>query len=92
MIILVRSHVFISGKVQGVFFRHSSVEKAKNLGVFGWVKNLSDKRVEMLLEGERQKIEKMLEWAKRGPRFARVENIIVIEENFIGEFQDFKQA
>jgi len=53
----VRAHLVISGRVQGVFFRAETQKKAKELGLFSWVKNLSEGRVEAVFEGERAKVE-----------------------------------
>jgi acylphosphatase len=87
----IRGHIFISGKVQGVFFRHSTKEKADEFGLFGWVKNLDDGKVEIVAEGDKENVEKMAEWAKKGPRFARVESVIFNEEDYAGEFKEFKK-
>jgi acylphosphatase len=86
-----RFHVFISGKVQGVFFRYSTIEKAKELGLLGWVKNLNDGRVEAIIQGDREVVQKMIEWLKRGPRFARVKNLIFEEEKYVEEFTNFER-
>jgi acylphosphatase len=85
-----RVHVLIHGKVQGVFFRYHTYELAKKLGITGWVRNTSDGRVEAVFEGDGDKIEKILEFCKRGPSLARVEKVEVKEEKFKGEFRDFK--
>jgi acylphosphatase len=85
----IRVHVFISGKVQGVFFRSSTKDMAKNLGLFGWVRNLADGRVEAVFEGKKDAIEKMLEWCRVGPEYARVTGIEVIWEEFKGDFKEF---
>ena len=61
-----RVHIFVSGKVQGVFYRKYTEKKAKELGLLGWCKNLSDGRVEIVAEGEREKLDKLAEWAKTG--------------------------
>lgn len=84
-----RVHVFISGKVQGVFFRSSTKDIAKKLGLYGWVRNLADGRVEAVFEGEKDAIEKMLEWCKVGPEYAKVTGIEVIREEFKGDFKEF---
>lgn len=84
-----RVHVFISGKVQGVFFRSSTKDMAKKLGLYGWVRNLVDGRVEAVFEGEKDAIEKMLEWCKVGPEYAKVTGIEVIREEFKGDFKEF---
>ena len=85
----IRAHIFISGLVQGVFFRDFIKRKAEEIGLFGWVKNLPDKRVEAVFEDEKTKVEEMLEWVKKGPPQARVENLEIIWEEHKGEFQDF---
>ncbi|MFH1894613.1 MAG: acylphosphatase [Patescibacteria group bacterium] len=85
-----RAHVFVSGQVQRVFFRHGTKEKAKELGVFGWVRNLPDNRVEAIFEGDMDNVERMIEWTRRGPRFAKVENLIADFENYTGEFKIFE--
>lgn len=86
----IRVHVFISGRVQGVFFRQNTKNKAKSLGVAGWIKNLSDGRVEAIFEGEKDKIEELIGWAKRGPMFSRIDGVEVIKEGYQGEFKDFE--
>ena len=85
-----RVHVLISGKVQGVFFRSSTKDMAKKLGLSGWVRNLEDGRVEGVFEGEKEAIEKMLEWCKVGPEYARVTDLEVAMEDYKGEFKEFK--
>ncbi len=85
-----RCHVLVSGRVQGVFFRHNTLKKAKNLGLKGWVRNTENGKVEAVFEGDKEKIEKMLEWIKVGPPLAKVENLEVKWEEFKGEFKDFK--
>jgi len=85
-----RVHLLISGRVQGVLFRAQSKAKAEELKLNGWVRNLPDGRVEMVVEGDRQKIEEMLNWISYGLIFARVENIERKEEEYKGEFNDFK--
>ncbi len=86
---LTRVHVFVSGKVQGVFFRSSTKDKAQELGLSGWVRNLADGRVEALFEGKKEVVEKMIEWCKNGPEFARVTGVEVIAEDYKGEFNGF---
>lgn len=85
----IRVHVFISGKVQGVFFRSSTRILAGELGLSGWVMNLPDGRVEAVFEGEREAVEKMLEWCRKGPEYANVESIDVVENDYTGEFKGF---
>ncbi len=81
-----RMHIFASGKVQGVFFRSSTKEKAQEIGVTGWVRNLADGRVEAVFEGEQEKVEEMVNWYKKGPQYAVVDRVEVIPENYKGEF------
>ncbi len=84
-----RVHVFISGKVQGVFFRSGTKERAEELNLTGWVRNLADGRVEAVFEGEEKNVENMVQWCRRGPDYAVVEEIEVIPEQYKGEFNSF---
>ena len=84
-----RIHVFISGRVQGVFFRTAAKELADELGVTGWIRNLSDGRVEAVVEGDEEKLKEMIEFFKKGPPLARVDKIEIIEEEYKGEFNTF---
>ena len=68
-------HLFISGKVQGVYYRASTAKKAQSLGVNGWVKNLTDGRVEVHAQGSKDALEKLLEWCKKGPMLAKVRGV-----------------
>lgn len=72
-------HCFVEGKVQGVWFRASTQEAAKNLGLTGWTRNLPDGRVEVLACGDQEKIAELAEWLKHGPDLARVTNVICEE-------------
>ena len=85
-----RIHIFISGLVQGVFFRDSARKEAKKLGLLGWVRNLSDGRVEIMAEGDKEKLEDLLEWSKRGPLIAEVEKVDFEWEEYSGEFNSFE--
>jgi acylphosphatase len=84
-----RVHVFVSGKVQGVFFRSGTKDKADELCLTGWVRNLQDGRVEAVFEGEEGRVEKMVEWCRKGPEYARVTGVEVIPEQYKGEFSGF---
>jgi len=86
----VRAHIFVSGRVQGVRFREGTYQKAQKLGVFGWVKNLPDGRVEIVFEGEEDNVRKLVKWARMGPIFAKVNNIEVKWEEYRGEFNSFE--
>lgn len=85
-----RVHIFVSGFVQGVFFRSNTVEKAKESEITGWVRNLEDGRVEAVFEGEKERVAEIIEWAKRGPAFAKVDGIEILQEDFRGEFENFE--
>ncbi len=84
-----RYHLLISGRVQGVSYRMSAWEKAQQLNLTGWVRNLSDGRVEMMIEGDTASLDQMIDWAGHGPRFADVTHIDITEQNHTGEFADF---
>jgi acylphosphatase len=68
-------HLFISGRVQGVWFRESMKREAERLGVTGWVRNLDDGRVEAIVCGDQDKIDSVHAWAKKGPPLAQVAQI-----------------
>jgi acylphosphatase len=70
-----RAHVYVSGDVQGVFFRDSARQRAGNLGLAGWVRNLPDGRVEAVIEGPREKVREMVRWCEEGPPHAGVEDV-----------------
>lgn len=84
-----RIRIFVTGKVQGVFFRQALKVMAKKNDVFGWVKNLKDGRVEAVLEGDEEKVTRLIEWSHGGPANARVEDVEIQNEKFIGEFSKF---
>lgn len=82
--------LYITGRVQGVFFRAETQIAAKGLNINGWVRNLPDGRVEALIEGEDTDVDKMIAWCHQGPPAARVENVVIREEHCTGgEFRDF---
>jgi acylphosphatase len=85
-----RYHLIISGRVQGVSYRVSAWEKARELELTGWVRNLSDGRVELVAEGEAARLDQMTAWAGEGPRFARVSHVDITENIATGEFSDFQ--
>ena len=85
-----RVHVWISGRVQGVFFRGSARSQARALGLAGWARNLPDGQVEIVAEGEAGRVAEFLDWCKLGPPAARVDACRVAEESPLGEFQDFE--
>lgn len=85
-----RVHVLVSGRVQGVFFREHTRHWAGSLGLTGWVRNLWDGRVEVLAEGERERIEDLIARLNQGPPLALVENLEAAWEDFKNEFSDFR--
>jgi acylphosphatase len=82
--------VFVSGEVQGVFFRSRTSREAEIRNVKGWVRNLPDGRVEAVFEGEETAVKALIEFCKRGPPGATVTNVDVKWEGYRGEFADFK--
>ena len=86
----VRVHVFISGRVQGVFFRYETRLRAIRNNVTGWVRNLPDGRVEAVFEGEKENVEAMIDFCHRGPPGAIVRKVEVIWEKPTGEFKSFQ--
>ena len=88
--VLARARVRVYGIVQGVFFRANTKRVAEKLGLKGYVMNLPDGSVEAVFEGEKEAIEKAIEWCKRGPPLAVVERVEVQWEEYKGEFKDFR--
>jgi acylphosphatase len=84
-----RVRVFVKGKVQGVFFRQALKVKAIQNSVCGWVKNLDDGRVEAILEGDEEKVNRLVEWCHGGPANARVEDVDIRNEKYTNEFENF---
>jgi acylphosphatase len=80
-----RAHVFVSGRVQGVFYRANTRETARENGVDGWVKNLEDGRVEAVFEGPEDAVEEMVEWCHTGSPAADVEGVDIEYEDPQGE-------
>jgi acylphosphatase len=76
--------VVVHGLVQGVFFRDSCRREAQEAGVGGWVRNRPDGTVEALFEGTEDGVQRMLDWVRRGPAYARVERVDVVEEQPTG--------
>lgn len=72
---LVRRRLFVSGRVQGVAFRHFAVEEGRRLGLRGWVRNRRDGRVEAVAEGAPEQLDTFEAWCRVGPPAARVERV-----------------
>ena len=85
-----RVRLRIEGRVQGVFFRASTVEEAAQLRLKGWVKNSPDGSVEVLAEGRQGNIDAFVQWCHQGPPGAHVRGVTVRREDYRGEFQDFR--
>ena len=85
-----RVRILVSGNVQGVFFRQSLKVVAKKNNVSGWVRNLKDRRVEAVFEGDSKSISSVIEWARVGPANSRIDDIEVINEEFKNEFSTFE--
>jgi len=75
-----RAHVWVSGRVQGVWFRESCREEAVVRGVTGWVRNLADGRVEAVFEGEPAAVDALVAWCRQGPPRARVRDVERLDE------------
>jgi acylphosphatase len=86
-----RAHLWVQGRVQGVFYRASCADEARRLGLGGWVRNLPDGRVEAAAEGPRETVEAFVDWCRRGPPMARVIAVDVVWEPPRGE-RDFQIA
>lgn len=84
-----RLHLKIYGRVQGVYYRSSAQDKARELGLSGWAKNMTDGTVETVVEGEEKMLRDYIWWCKKGPAAARVEKIDETWEEPTGEFNGF---
>lgn len=81
--------MYVSGRVQGVFFRYETKSLADELGVKGWVRNLPDGRVEAVFEGEETLVRRMIDFCRKGPPGARVTGVEIEWEEYKGEFKGF---
>jgi acylphosphatase len=82
-------HVFVYGKVQGVFFRANTKQQAERLGLKGWVKNTDDGRVEAVFEGDEKNIDEMIKWCHKGPSISKVEKVDLKKQKPTNVFDDF---
>lgn len=85
-----RVHVYIRGRVQGVFFRAHTRKAAMGFRINGWVRNLPDGRVEAVFEGRQPEVDAVIDWCHRGPSAAIVERVDILDEPYTGEFDDFR--
>jgi acylphosphatase len=84
-----RAHVFVSGRVQGVYFRQNTKQVAIRHKVTGWVRNLPDGRVEAVFEGDEMDVNEVIEWCHVGPPKAKVDDVNVKFQKYTGEFAYF---
>lgn len=84
-----RFRIRVTGKVQGVWYRQSTLEEARKLGIRGWVQNLSNGEVEILAEALEEHLNALVSWCKKGPPLAVVENVYVHEEPYMGDLPEF---
>jgi len=88
--VIKRIHIFVTGRVQGVFFRQSTRVMAIKNNVNGWVRNLDDGRVEIIAEGETQNINALADWCKTGPANSRVDEFELLDESPTKDFENFE--
>lgn len=86
----VRVELSIQGRVQGVFYRQSTMETAVRLGLTGWAKNCSDGSVTAVFEGKRETVDAAIAWCRQGPPAAVVTDVTVNWLDFAGEFETFR--
>ena len=84
-----RLYVAVHGRVQGVYFRTSAQDKARRLGLRGWVRNRADGSVEFVAEGERSELEQLLSWSQAGPPSATITQVETDWRIASGEFRRF---
>ena len=85
-----RIRLIVKGRVQGVYFRASTVQQARHLGLTGWVMNHDNGSVEIVAEGRSESIGELIAWCRQGPRGARVDEVDLQQQNFRGEFNEFR--
>ncbi len=87
-----RANLIIEGKVQGVCYRYETRDEAQELNVTGWVKNRIDGSVEVIVEGKKESVKKLITWCQTGPPLAEVTKLSVSWEKYLGEFVSFSIA
>jgi len=85
-----RVRLYISGRVQGVFFRDSTRQMAQSMGLTGYVINLPDSRVEVVVEGREDLVDRLIKWCHIGPPGALVTSVDIQDEPYRGEFKIFE--
>jgi len=86
----VRAHIFVTGRVQGVYFRQSTKRQANSLDVTGWVRNLPDGRVEAVFEGDEEPVKVAVDYCHYGSRAAKVEKVDIMWETYTGQYKGFE--
>ena len=86
----VRAEIRASGRVQGVWFRQSTKLAAEQYDVSGWVRNCPDGSVEAILEGEKGSVQKVIDWCRKGPQMAQVDDLQIVWKEATGEFSSFR--
>lgn len=86
---MVRAHLVIRGRVQGVWFRASARDRARELRATGWVCNCPDGSVEVVAEGEKEHVQRLITWCHKGPEGALVTDVEVEWQTYRGEFREF---
>jgi len=84
-----QTHLYISGKVHGVGFRQFVKSHARRLGLFGWVRNLPDGRVEAVIQGEKDEVDELIAFCHKGPMLSEVKSVEILEEEMDTKFHDF---
>ncbi|MFA5906931.1 MAG: acylphosphatase [Desulfobacula sp.] len=79
----------IRGRVQGVFFRAKTKQEADRIGIKGWVRNLPDRSVEAILQGDPEKVTRMTDWCKKGPPLSRVDHVDTEADTILSDFETF---
>jgi acylphosphatase len=85
-----RIRLIVKGRVQGVYFRASTVQQARHLGLTGWVMNRRDGSVEVVAQGRSESIEELIAWCRQGPPGARVDELDLQRHGLQGEFTEFR--
>ena len=88
-VVKLQVQVIISGRVQGVWFRANTKQRAEQLGINGWVKNTADGKVVALFKGDEKHVQEMIEWCHHGPPLAKVENVEVKKQPASSDFDQF---
>jgi acylphosphatase len=86
---MIRAHIIIEGRVQGVGFRANTRRVAYQHGLKGWVRNLRDGKVEIMAEGEEEMVERLIQWCHRGPTGSYVSRVTVERTDATEEFNSF---